>query len=257
MKKDAKKEDEKKEVVIKGHKVRTYGFKVEAHGTEPWSGPHPDDVHALVARPPREIEELRNLVLKTTIVKLCAQGLTVDATKLLDEYNPPEDYRFPLNGFARDRQNGKAIYQGAYCFLGALRDSLDDLYNPFYKSASDKGKKSSDKHFRKQVKVVPHHVFLMRNKKPIYQPDLVDPQQPVGSVTGFARYEVIEPPFNFSFTVRIIVAGKFRELLGDEKRMQMGIENSPFFGQCARRGAGCGGWEIDSLKKVTWSPWRI
>jgi len=239
---------------IKGVFIPSYAIDVEAHGTGPWSGPRPADVDTLVQRLDPALKELKNLIIKKEIEELVNIGDTKTAHEVLKMYGMPEGYRYPLNQFARDLQNGNGIYQGAHCFYGAFRDAAGELFSIYYKKKGDL--KPSDKHLRKQVEVFPYHVPLMRNGKQLMEPDYIDKQQPVGDVQGFARYEVINPPFNFKFTVRILVAGKFKEFLAEKAWVFRAIESSTLHRQGSRRSANFGPWAIDKIKEVAWSPWK-
>ncbi len=234
--------------------IPCYALKIQGHGTEPWSAPRPDDVKALVTKPSNTYQEMKNLIVKTEVELLCAEKKTLEAHEILEKYKALPDYRFPLNKWNRDRQDSHAIYQGAHCFYGAFRDACGDLFQPFYEKRGDTTK-PSDKHLRRQVKVIPNHIFLLRSGKKLLEGDFIDAQQPVGDVPGFARYEVIEPPFHFEYIMRIMVAGKFRDFLADKKYVIRAIEASTLNGQGSRRSAGFGGWEIDLLKEITWKPW--
>ena len=232
---------------------KSYAIRVKGESLTDWSGAVPDTIDALLEKPGKEVARLKNLVITTQVELLCQQGKTAEAMEILNKYELEErKYSAPLCTFKRDYQNGHAPYQGAHCFFGAFRDAAGGLFELYYKKAADRGIKASDKHLRDYVRFIPNHIFFYRDGKKIIVPDAIEGQQPVEEVRGFARYEVIRHPFNFSFAIRIIIAGPFKDFLADKEKVIETLHCSTFNGEGARRSAGYGGWRILEAKVEDW-----
>ena len=100
------------------------------------------------------------------------------------------------------------------------------------------------KHLRKAIQIRPHHIFLYRGGKQITEPDHIDGQQPIESVKGFAKYEVICHPFSFEWKMQVMTHGVFGDLLSDRDKVIEALKQSTFHGQGGRRGVGYGEWKI-------------
>lgn len=234
--------------------VRPYVIHVKGHGLTPLSAAIPADIEGLVKKSSGNTKALQ-LKIVTAIVDKCIQVNDIEgAQKALNKYQEDEAlYSFPLMTFKRDKQNGNAVYMGANSFYGAIRDTIVESFFDevcVYK----KGKKGyigfpSAKRIRNYVFVKPHHVALYNpvKKERIIEPDVMsDPQQPVGDVKGFSRFEVINPPYEVKFRVEVHPRRPWGNLK-DQDLMKNILWYSSFRGIGARRGAGFGSWKIDTL----------
>jgi hypothetical protein len=234
--------------------LESYQIRVKGESLTDWSGAVPESIDKLIKKPDKDWLSLFFKIASTQIEMHCQAGRTDEAMTVLEKYREQQfEYSNPLNTFKKDQQNGGYPYQGAHCFLGAIRDSAADM-GIFYKKKGDI--LPSDKHFRKYVRVMPSHINLYRDGKIITKPDEIEGQQPVEDVKGFARYEVIRHPFTFSFNIQILVGGKFKDFLADQEKVIKTIYNSAFNGQGARRAAGYGGWKVVDAKVEDWSNLR-
>ena len=256
-KKELREEVAETEQLIRNAKrkpVKPYVIHVTGHGLTPLSGAVPDDIESLVKKSSGNTKALQ-LKIVTAIVDKCIQINDIEGAQMaLDKYKADEAlYSFPLNTLKRDYQNGKAVYMGAHCFYGAIRDTIVESYFDevcVYKKGT-KGYTSfpSAKRIRNYVFVKPNHIFLYKpgSKKPILEPDIEsDPQQPVGDVKGFSRFEVINPPYELSFRVQVHPRTPWKNLK-DQDLMKNILWYSSFRGIGSRRGAGFGSWKIDKL----------
>lgn len=234
--------------------LKSYAIRVKGESLTDWSGAVPENIEALIKKPSKDTATLLYQIVKTQVELLCQQGKTVEAMEALEKYREQEHvYSAPLCTFKRDNQNGQAPYQGAHCFYGAFRDAAGALFELYYKKAADRGMKASDKHLRKYVRIIPNHIFLYRDGKKILKPDLIEGQQPVDDVRGFARYEVIRHPFSFNFAVQVFVAGPFKEFLADKSKVMEALYSATLNGEGSRRSAGYGGWKITDMKVEDWA----
>lgn len=237
--------------------VESYAIRVKGKSLSDWSGAVPEDIATLINKPSKDSESLLFQIVKTQIELLCQKGDTEGAMEAFNKWKEKEkqsdEYRNPLNTFKRDHQNGKAPYQGAHCFFGAIRDASGKMFDLYYKSSKDRGEKASDKHLRKSIMILPNHIFLYRDEKRVMVPDKIEGQQPTEDVKGFARYEVIHHPFEFEFTVHVMPAGPFKKFLSDKTAVLNSIKNSTMHGQGSRRSAGYGMWEVTEAKVEDWS----
>lgn len=256
-----KEEVAEKEQVIKNAKrrpVKPYVIHVTGHGLTPLSAAVPDDIESLVKKSSGNTKALQ-LKIVTAIVDKCIQVNDIDGAQMaLDKYKSDEAlYSFPLMTFQRDHQTGEAIYMGANSFYGAIRDTIVESYFDevcvYKKKVKGYTSFPSAKRIRNYVFVKPHHIFLYKpgSKKPIVEPDVhSDPQQPVGDVKGFSRFEIINPPYELSFRLLVHPRTPWKNLK-DQDLMKNILWYSSFRGIGARRGAGFGSWKIDTLEFET------
>lgn len=256
--KDITEELDLKPVRVMKKPVKPYVIHVTGHGLTPLSGAVPDDIENLVKKSSGNTKALQFKIV-TAIVDKCIQVNDVEgALAALEKYRSDEAlYAFPLNTFKRDLQNKGAIYMGAHCFYGAIRETIVESYYEEVK-VYKKGKKGfvtnpSAKRIRNYVSVKPNHVFLHKpdSKDLIFNPDITsDPQQPVGDVKGFSRFEVINPPYEFSFSVHVHPRTPWVSLQNEELMKEI-LWYSAFRGIGSRRGAGFGSWRIDTVEFET------
>lgn len=255
----AKKTDENaviEEVILKpsSKRIKPYVIHVTGHGLTPLSGAVPADIPSLVRKSSGNTKLLQ-LKIISAIIERSIQINEIDkATEAFKKYKEDEAlYSFPPNIFKRDLQNNAAIYMGAHCFYGAIRETIVESYFEEVK-VYKKGKKGyvsfpSAKRIRNYVCVKPNHVLLYRpgSTDPITHPDVdKEPQQPVGDVKGFSQFEVINPPYNFGFSVQVHPRTPWTTLQ-DQELMKEILWYSAFRGIGSRRGAGYGSWRIDSV----------
>jgi hypothetical protein len=237
----------------------SYSIRVKGESLTDWSGAVPEDIQSLLMKPSADAANLLFEIVKTQVELLCQKGDTLGAMEAFEKWRveslkETQTYKAPLNCFKRDHQNGQSPYQGGHCFYGAFRDAAGELFEIYYKKKGDlQNGKSSDKHLRKSVRIIPNHVSLFRNGKKIDKPDKVEDQQPTEGTPGFARYEVIHHPFSFEFTIQVLPKGPFKSFLSDRKRVIEALYSSTLNGQGSRRSAGYGGWRIVDAKVEDWS----
>ena len=161
--------------------------------------------------------------------------------------------------FKRDVQAGDIPYVGAHAVFGAFRDSSKFVHKEekyFYQ----KGRKGfttlpSPKHLRKFVTVRPNHIFFHRpsmngNENIIKVPDIAaEGQQPIDQVKGFAKYEVINPPFQFQFRICISPKGIFTGFLNNRDHVREVVYQMPNHGLGSGRSANHGVWRIIKLEE--------
>lgn len=237
--------------------THSWGVEVVGQGLASCSGAVPFSIQQLVEKPNSNLVALKLKILDKTVEMHLQAGDVASATKCVEIYEAEEKkmdatYRVSPNVFKRDKQAG-GLYLGAHCFFGAFRDAIGKLNRMYYQVASDRGVYPSDKHLREYVRVLPNHVFFYRDGKRIMEPDRIDEQQPCGGVRGFATYEVIDPPFTFSYMLQVVVCGEkntmvFGPVLSDKDKVMRGITASSFNGIGARRSANFGAWEVVSMK---------
>jgi len=231
-----------------------WGVEVIGEAESPFSGAVPENLDSLITKPDKDVKSLLYQVVKTQVELLCQSGDTQKAVEAINKYLDKNfEYACPKNTFKQDVQNGHHPYIGAHCVFGGIRDAASEAYNDvfkFYKKKGDKG--PSDKHFRKYVTVKPNHIFFHRPDMAGSQIEKVDEtegQQPCPDVRGFAKYEVINPPFQFMFRVNLNPFGYFKDLLSDRDLIKAVIHQAVNHGLGARRSAGCGMWKIVSYKE--------
>jgi hypothetical protein len=244
----------------------SYSIMVEGSADGPWRGNRPQSIEELLKIPNKNIGKLQYLIISKQIEMLLQKGDTDGAERALNAYKTREEeaHPCPLLLFQRDNQNGGCPYVGAHMVFGAIRDSAKFLYpDAFYGGYDDdsdeaveeapkkkgKGKKPSKAHLRKFVSVRPHHIFLYRDGNKIEKCDGIEGQQPVGDVKGFARYEVVYPPFTFQFRVSVQDKGPFLSLLTKPKIKEI-IGQAVNHGLCGCRGVGYGMWNVTSMKEL-------
>lgn len=235
--------------------IITYAVEVKGKAISSWSGSVPENIDKLINKTPKDTVTLMFEVVKTQVELLLQQGKTAEAMEAIHAYlNKEFVYPCPLNTFRRDEQNGRCLYQGAHSFYGAFRDTAGKLYDLYYQKKGDlQAGKASDKHLRDSVVIYPNHVFLYRDGKKIVTPDDIEGQQPTEDVSGFSKYEVIHPPFEFAYTVHVLAKGPFQKFLEDKDRVVQSLKYSSLRGQGSRRSANYGHWEPVSVKIKDWS----
>jgi len=241
---------------------KPYSIEVIGRAVGPWSGPRPESIDPLIEKSQeKELFAVEMDILKNQIDRLLQTGDVSGATDLLDAFRKNRSmvktFDAPLCVFAKDMQNGANPYIGAHCFFGAFRNRAQVLCWEFFYQKGMKGfaNKPSAKHLRRQVNIRPNHVFLYRpdlDGEIITGADYIDGQQPVGEVKGFARYEVIQPPFAFRFSIDVDPRSEkyFEKLLSDQDQVVQIVGSMWREGLGARRSAGHGYWEIVSMEIV-------
>lgn len=224
----------------------SYIIKVWGESESDWCGAQPSSIEPLLmSQAEKPTTGLKFQIAKTQIELALNAGKVDEALKALEVYQEKcnQQYQAPLNVFPKDRQNGQCPYIGAHSFFGAFRDCADYINTGlFYKKKGDKS--PSKKHFRKVVRIRPHHVFLYRNGGVIKKADAVEGQQPIGEVRGFAKYEVIYHPFSFEYKMLIATNSICSDFLNNKEKVIEALYQSSFHGQGGRRGAGYGEWKV-------------
>lgn len=238
---------------------KSWSVEIIGQADGPFSGAQPQEIDALIEKPDKDVKTLKFQIVKAQVELLCQKGDTLSAVEALKKYEETQfSYACPLNVFQKDIHNGNWPFMGGYCFYGAFRDAANqafkDQYN-FWKNQADNNKKLPRKRLRNYVHVRPHHVFFYRpdiNGKPIEKVDNMVGQQPIeGGSKGFARYEVIEPPFQFKFRVDLMPLGPFAKALTDRDLVKATIYQAVNHGLLGRRAVGYGMWHIESYKELT------
>ncbi|MHA1828610.1 MAG: hypothetical protein ACTSX6_08180 [Candidatus Heimdallarchaeaceae archaeon] len=236
-------------------KTDPWSVEIVGQADGPWSGAKPDSLEKLIEKPDKDVKSLKYQVLKAAVELACQSGNLEEAADAIKRYEEFEfSYACPLNRFQRDKQHGDRPYIGAHCVFGAIRDAAKESFNDFFQFYAKKGDKGpSDKHFRKYVDVRPHHIFLYRpdvGGEVVQSPDEIDGQQPTVDVRGFARYEIINPPFQFKFRVNFRPYGHFESRLSDRDMVRKAIYQAVNHGLGGRRGVGFGMWSIVDYKEI-------
>jgi len=229
----------------------SYTVKVRGRSESDFRGARPVSIEPLLEKPGRNEKSLIYKVV-TAQVELCKQNADIEgAWEAIKKYRDADfgGYQAPLNVFQKDNQNGGCPYIGGHAVFGGLRDAAGWLFPQFfYEKVPGKTKRPSKTHFRKFVIVRPNHIFFYRNGEKIIKAHGVEDQQPTPAVKGFARYEVIHHPFDFSFTISINDNGLFAKLLKDKKKVKDIIYQGANHGLGACRSAGYGQWEITNYE---------
>lgn len=237
----------------KKREEKSYTIHVVGEAESPFRGAVPKSIDNLVKKPGKDVATLVYQVSKSQ-VELCLQaGDIAGAVEAIKKYQEQQhEFANPLNVFKRDHQNGNWPYQGAHTVFGAFRDAARFLFPEFFwQKGKGKADRPSNTHLRKFVKVTPNHIFFHRpdmSNGVITKPDGIEGQQPVGAVKGFARYEVIESPFQFAFKMAVNPKGPFGNFLGNKDLVIETIKQSVNHGLGSSRSAGYGMWEIADLK---------
>ena len=227
-------------------RLPTERYQVMVHGKAEsiMRGANPESIDPLLKQPDKNTASLfyKTLVvhvedlLKKKDVKGAVEAIQASQSKNFE-------YKAPLNKFKKDQYNGGAPFIGAHALIGALRDAAKFLYDPFYPNKHEDGRtKPAAQHFRKSVQVRPHHIFFYRDDELITKVDREFGQQPSQAVKGFARYEEIDPPFTFDFSIDIEPQGPFEDLLTNKEAVVKVINQAARHGLGASRGMGCGQW---------------
>lgn len=233
-----------------GKQGRHYSIDITGHGASPMSGSVTSDFSGLIKEGDKNIKRLLFDVLEETVKQMCQAGRVEEALESIKAYQEKQfEYSCPLLIFRRDRQCGDSPYIGAHMAWGAIHEAMKRSFGEevgLYKKGKTGGVTHTE--LAHHVKVRPNHIFLCRpDGSTIMKPDRIDDQLPSPEVRGFTRYEVIEPPFNFSFSVLIDACEPF-PALADEDLMQAIIRRAKYHGLGSRRAAGFGDWEIDEMK---------
>lgn len=236
--------------------VKAYTVKVVGAAESPFRGAVPESLEGLIEKPSKDVSTLIYSAVKAQ-VDLCVQsGDVAGAWEAIKRYQD-EQFQFscPLNTFKRDMQNGEIPYQGAHTVFGAFRDAARFLFPDFFyeKGVTGGTNRPSKTHLRKFVKVLPNHIFYYRptiSDALITKPDGVEGQQPTPDVRGFARYEVINDPFQFQFKIAIQPKGLFEKFLGNQDKVKEALYQCVNHGLGASRAAGYGMWRIADMEIV-------
>jgi hypothetical protein len=228
--------------------MENYGIRVHGRAVAPFSGSKPLDVATLRDKPGKDTASLIFQIAKTQIELACQKGDTLAAMEALNAYRTQEfSYSAPTNVFHKDAQHGGRPFIGGYMIFGAIRDAVSLAFGDEIATWKGAGSKDpSKKHLKKYVYVLPHHVFMYRptlGVGVVDKADEIEEQQPIGDVKGFARYEVIHPPFEFMFVVHVVGKAPFKGL-EKKKVMKEVIEQAARNGLGGRRGVGYGFWEV-------------
>jgi len=232
--------------------AKSYTIHVVGEAESPFRGAVPESIDSLIEKPTKDVATLIYNAVKAQ-VELCVQaGDVAGAWESIKKYQEEQfQYSCPLNTFKRDHQNGNWPYQGAHTIYGAFRDGARFLFPEyFYEKKKGRTDRPSNKHLRKFVVVRPNHIFFVRpdiNGAIIEQVDEVEGQQPVNDVKGFARYEVINNPFQFQFTMAVNPKGLFEKFLKNQDKVCEALTQGVNHGLGASRGAGYGMWRIGSM----------
>lgn len=239
--------------MAKAKAVQGYTIHVVGEAESPFRGAVPETIDSLIEKPSKDVATLIYNAVKAQ-VELCVQaGDVAGAWEAIKKYQAEQfQYSCPLNTFKRDHQNGNQPYQGAHTVFGAFRDAARFLYpDAFWQQKKGHTDKPSNTHLRKFVKVLPNHIFFHRpdiTNGVVKEADGVEGQQPAGNVKGFARYEVINDPFQFQFKVMVNPKGLFQGLLGDRDKVVEILNQAVNHGLGASRSAGYGMWKIVDLE---------
>ena len=224
-----------------------YQVLVNAQAESTMRGANPESIDPLLKQPDKNTA---SLYYKTLVVHVESLLKKKDVDGAIQAIQASQDtnfqYKAPLNKFKRDPYNANAPFVGAHALIGALRDAAKFLYDPFYPNKREDGStRPAAQHFRKSVQVRPHHIFFFREGSPpelIKEVDREFGQQPSQAVKGFARYEELDPPFTFNFTIDIEPQGPFEDLLTNKQAVVKVINQAARHGLGASRGMGCGQW---------------
>jgi hypothetical protein len=237
-----------------------YAINCVGEGVSTLRAPKPADVGALVENPPKNVDALKFEILKSKVELLTQAGKIDEADQAVENYlNLKRGYSFPLMGFQRDKQNGNHIFFGAHWIVGAIRDMAKWTHpEAFYQKGVVGGTKAPSRtHFRKFVIVEPAHIFPKRpDGSFIKEPDQIGNQQPSPDVMGFSRYEELDPPYQFEFTVLVNVNGPFNGILKDPESFLKILKLAKFNRLGGSRGANYGHWKFVSAEIDTdVTPW--
>ena len=236
--------------------AQSYTIKVVGEAESPFRGAVPESIDSLIEKPSKNVADLIFSAVKAQ-VEMCTQAGDVKGAWEAIKKNQSEQFQYscPLNTFKRDKQNGNQPYQGAHTVFGAFRDGARFVFPEYFyeKGAVGGTKRPSKTHLRKFVIIRPNHIFFYRpdlDGSVITEPDEVEGQQPVGDVKGFARYEVINGPFQFQFTMSINPRGMYEKFLTNQDKVLDALCQGVNHGLGAGRSAGYGMWKIVSTEVV-------
>ena len=233
--------------------AKSYTIKVVGEAESPFRGAVPESIDSLIEKPSKNVADLIFSAVKAQ-VEMCTQaGDVAGAWEAIKKYQSEQfQYSCPTNTFKRDMQNGQHPYQGAHTVFGAFRDGARFLFPEyFYQNKKGETTKPSKTHLRKFVIVRPNHIFLYRPDLAgaiIEKPDAVEGQQPVADVKGFAKYEVINGPFQFQFQMSINPRGMYEKFLTNQDKVLDALHQGVNHGLGAGRSAGYGMWKIVSTE---------
>jgi len=234
--------------------IKSYTIKVVGEAESPFRGAVPESIESLIKKPSKDVASLIYQAVKAQ-VEMCTQaGDVAGAWEAIKKYQSEQfQYSCPLNTFKRDHQNGERPYQGAHTVFGAFRDGARFIFPEFFyeKGITGGTKRPSKTHLRKFVIVRPNHIFFYRPDlagEIITEPDSVEGQQPVADVKGFARYEVINSPFQFQFQISVNPRGMYEKFLSNQDKALDALHQGVNHGLGAGRSAGYGMWKIVSAE---------
>jgi hypothetical protein len=232
--------------------MTVYSFKVKGEGESSICGARPEDLKPLIEKPDKDNKSLIHMAVKAQ-VELAVQAGDVNAAWRAIEKNQEAQFIYsnPLNVFQKDAHNGNYPFIGAHSIVACFRDSAKFLFpgKIFY---DKKGSKNpAAQHARKAISVRPYHVFMKRKGKTIQEPDKVEGQQPSPTVRGFSRFETIDVPWEFEFTITVSTENSFAGTpLKDKTAIKKILNQMQIQGLGGRRGAGYGQWMITDLKEM-------
>lgn len=235
-----------------GKQGRHFGIEVKGSGVSPMSGSVASDFSGLIKEGDKNIKRLLFEVLEETVKQMCQAGKVEEALEAIKTYQEKQfEYACPLLVFRRDKQTHDAPYVGAHMVWGAIHEAMKRSFGAevgLYKKGKTGGVTHTE--LAHHVKIQPHHILLYRpDGNVIFGPDRIDDQLPSPEVRGFTRYEVIEPPFKFMFSVLVDGCEPF-PALADADLIQAIIKRAKYHGLGSRRAAGFGDWEIEEMKVV-------
>lgn len=224
-----------------------YTIEVEGKAIAAFSGAVPKSIDELTLKPDKDVKSLIYEAAKAQIDACIRAGDIEGAWKAIKAYEERTfEFPSPLNTFKRDMQNADHPFIGAHCVVGAFRDAAKFLFPEcFYRKKGDNA--PAGKHLRKFVLVKPFHIFFYRDGEIIKDADAIEGQQPTPDVKGFAKYEVIYPPFDFRFNIHLYPKGPFEGLLSDRDKVLEVVNQAVIHGLGSRRSAGYGAWELANL----------
>lgn len=240
-----------------------YSLLVTGQAESAWRGATPESVDQLLVKSPKSIEDLYLKVAQAKVDQFLQAGHVDKAAECIQEHEKKlvetqQTHGCPTNIFKKDLQVDGIPYIGAHAVFGAFRDSAKWIAKKYFyqKGVPGMTKNPSAKHLRKFVVVRPNHIFLHRpklsmngNENVIKEADGIEGQQPIGEVKGFAKYEYLLPPFQFSFSLCISPEGIFEKFLKDEDLVLQVLQQASLHGLGAGRSAGYGVWKILNIEK--------
>jgi len=244
-----------------------WGFKVKARTIGTLSGSKAEDIIALIGKPETDAKTIENKLLskeaEMVIKKTNPLPEEIEAIRaeLSNQTELRIGYSAPKNVFHRDRQvlgeDKKPVpCLGAHMVFGAFRTAASNSFPRefmIYTQLTNHKGWPSNKHMRKYVTLAEKHILLYKDpemKKMICDSDIiVEGQNPVGDVKGFAQYETIIAPAYFQFTMFFNPKGMFPSLANKQLVIDC-FEQSVYYGLGSRRGVNYGQWEVVNMEMV-------